>query len=122
MAQNLTHDERIYTSSIETSHPNSTPPQIFLHLKKLHTSCFDSYLQIYDGVPPNPRSATVIAQSAFTLLATLCGPDVLQENRFFRAKTGIFTIVYEGKFNFVGFHTSLYHRHHDLHKNTYAKS
>ena len=95
IAGNLTNDQRIFPPYDMLS--NEGDSQLMLRVKLLKTSCFDSFLQIYDGVPPNPRTVDAISQSPFSLLATLCGPDVVhEERRLFRSTTGIFTIVYEG--------------------------
>lgn len=95
IAGNLTNDLQIFPPYDTLS--NDDHPQLLLQVNLLKTSCFDSFLQIYDGVPPNPRTVDVISQSPFSLLATLCGPEVVhEERRQFRSTTGILTIVYEG--------------------------
>ena len=88
-AQNLSHDEIIY-------HTQPSDHNILLQITKLKTSCFDSYLHIFDGVPPNPRTSSTIQNSYFKLLATLCGPDLDEKESYFRSQTGVLTIVYEG--------------------------
>eukprot|EP00111_Clytia_hemisphaerica_P016497 TCONS_00048912-protein len=88
-AQNLSHNEIIYNTQ-------SSDHNILLHITKLKTSCFDSYLNIFDGVPPNPRTSSSIQNSPFKLLASLCGPDLDDKESYFRSQTGVLTIVYEG--------------------------
>jgi len=90
-ALNISYNDRIYGGAAESSNNHS----LLLRIEHLKTSCFDSYLQIYDGVPPNPRTQLVIASSPFKLLATLCGPDAMN-HIYFRSTTGVFTLVYQG--------------------------
>lgn len=87
-ASNVSHDSLIYN---QTQLDNS----ILLRLHKLKASCSDSHLNIYDGVPPNPRTEKMSMNSNFKLLNSVC--DLNSNNNVYRSRTGILSLFYEGR-------------------------
>ncbi|XP_047130543.1 multiple epidermal growth factor-like domains protein 8 isoform X1 [Hydra vulgaris] len=87
--RNLTLNEYIYSDPLQFSE------RILISITKINlTSCFDSQLFVYDGIPPNPRSKKVFIKTSFKKLGRLCG---VNSKKVFRSSSGMLSLVYEGQ-------------------------
>lgn len=89
------HEDIIYYRKNVSGHVNNA--HVLFTIRELRLPCFNSSLEIFDGIPPNPRYSSFSASqasSSINTLGSICG--VMSQPQYFRATSGILTLVYHG--------------------------